>query len=234
GVFLALQVPDVFPVGAFLQTGGLVAQSGEDGAVLVGDQVRDDLRQVGVWRVEGSDGDDAGVGGEAVGQARQGQDAGLVVVVEPQVTRLHAVEQPRTQSLLLHGVPALGRPATLVLGAFDHADGTIRLDHLDTTLDDLLVGLRPVGWNLGHWCAAVSNKPFTAGLASSNLASKHNLESTFARNDVRNVVQGRGDSNGCQTIVCVDLPVQFFLESDHSAPCQVEQIAPFPQVARVR
>src|SRR5690606_8975490 len=42
GVFLALQVPDVFPVGALLQAGGLVAQGGEEGDVLIGDQVRDD------------------------------------------------------------------------------------------------------------------------------------------------------------------------------------------------
>ena len=59
--------------------------------------------------------------------------------VEPQLASLASVEQPVPKRLVLHGVPAVGRPAALALWPLDQTDAAVRLDDGDAAFDDRLV-----------------------------------------------------------------------------------------------
>ena len=64
GVLGALQVPDVFPVGALVEALAPVAVGGEERYVLGVDQRADDLGEVGIPRAQGIGGPQRGDGGE--------------------------------------------------------------------------------------------------------------------------------------------------------------------------
>ena len=137
--------------------------------------------------------------------------------------RLQAVKQPAPERAPFLVVPRFHVPAALVLRPFEQADEPVRLDQLDTALDQGAVVGRPVAGNLGDGGGAVPREPRRLQFTRRHAPRHDDLERSLAESErwwfaLFSLLV-------CITIVFVDdvvepvaLPVKFLLKGNHA--CQ--------------
>ena len=160
-ILAALQRPGVFPLLALAQARGLVAQDRQQRDTFPLDQLGHQPRHVerGIIPIKLADLEEIRVltgdirqladGGQRDGESGRGFPLVVHAAVEVEVG-FETVEEPGVEGTFELRFPGLGVPAAFVFGLFDEGDVWVGLDDFDSSFDESLISLRPLGVRFGE------------------------------------------------------------------------------------